>query len=73
MNTEYMLELVYLRCDDCGGHLEEVYNIEFVNGFKYKFNEHLKCDRCGKTFKGYEYEIDDEGNIINFKLLGGYI
>ena len=70
MDTVKKLECIYLRCNRCFfGHLEEVYDIESVNGFRYKFNEYLKCGNCGKTFKGYEYELDDEDNIINFKLI----
>ena len=69
MDRTHQLELIYLRCNECFGHLDEVYDMEIVNGFRYKFNEYLKCSDCGKTFKGYEYEIDEEGNIINFKLI----
>lgn len=71
MDSLQKLICVHLRCNEneCFGHLEEVYDIEFVNGFRYKFNEYLKCEKCGKKFKGYEYEIDNTGNIINFKLI----
>jgi len=71
MVTEYMLELVYLRCDDCGGHLVEVTDLVEDRNMVYRFKEFLKCEKCGKTFDGYTYEIDDDNNIINFKLLGG--
>lgn len=69
MDIAHQLELIYLRCNKCFGHLDEVYDLNTVNGFVYKFDEHLKCSECGKIFKGYEYEIDDNDNIINFNLI----
>lgn len=69
MDMNHQLELIYLRCNKCFGHLDEVYDMEIFNGFRYKFNKHLKCSDCGKIFKSYEYEIDEDGNIINFKLI----
>ena len=69
MDTRHQLELIYLRCNKCSCQLDELYDIEIVNGFRYKFNNYLKCSDCGKLFKGYEYELNEEGNITNFKLI----
>ena len=69
MDRTHQLELIYLRCNECFGQLDEIYDMEIVNGFRFKFYEYLKCSNCGKTFKGYEYEIDEACNIINFKLI----
>lgn len=68
MYTSYQLENIYLKCDECHGCLIEVSDLREERHMVYKFFEYLKCDNCGKTFEGYEYEIDDDGNIINFKL-----
>ena len=69
MDTRHKLELIYLRCNKCSSQLDELYDMEIVNGFRYKSNNYLKCSDCGKLFKGYEYELNEEGNIINFKLI----
>lgn len=69
--SEYMLELVYLRCnvEGCDGHLDEIEEWAMTNNLFYSRDQYLKCNKCGKTFKGYEYTIDDNDNIIDFKLI----
>lgn len=69
MAIEHKLETMYLRCDECFGQLEEVYDEGYVEKYIYKTNWYIKCKECGKKFKGYECSIDNEGNIVNFKLI----
>ena len=71
MESIKKLIYVYLRCNEegCCGHLVEIEEWNMYNKLYYVKDQYLKCNICGKTFKGYEYSIDDNGNIIDFKLI----
>lgn len=63
------LHLRLLRCNECGHVLDEIRERENIEGYIIDHFRFFKCSECGKKYYGYEYKINDEGNIIYFRLI----
>lgn len=69
MNEDLLkyIDLLCLRCIECGEHLDEYYEHYTKDGLVVKSFRFIVCSNCGKKYDGYEYEILN-GELKNFKL-----
>lgn len=68
MTPKKDLYLRLIRCNECNLPLDEIRCQGIVDGFIIENFVYYECPKCGEEYSGYEYRVDEKGDIIYFKL-----
>ena len=65
---EKKIELFYLRCPDCYKHLDKIEQFQEIDKFMVRTQVYFECPNCKRTFTGYKYKLNCEGDIEYFEI-----